>query len=85
MMIIFGLGASLGGPVAGWLSDNYSWAWAFYAQVSPMIHLILLEILMMQVHPDPVLGVLSYYHSPLLAHSTIRNRTAHPTKSSKRI
>ena len=34
MMVVFGLGASIGGPVSGWIADRYSWPWAFYAQVS---------------------------------------------------
>ena len=33
MMVVFGLGASVGGPVSGWIADRFSWPWAFYAQV----------------------------------------------------
>lgn len=30
--IFFGLGAALGGPVGGWISDTIGWRWAFWVQ-----------------------------------------------------
>ncbi|KAG7531600.1 hypothetical protein FFLO_04259 [Filobasidium floriforme] len=33
LMIVFGLGASVGGPVSGWIADRFSWPWAFYVQL----------------------------------------------------
>jgi hypothetical protein len=35
MMIVFGAGASLGGPVSGWIADVTNWRWSFVFQVSP--------------------------------------------------
>lgn len=34
-MIVFGTGASLGGPVSGWIADVANWRWSFMFQVSP--------------------------------------------------
>jgi MFS family permease len=34
MMLVFGAGASLGGPVSGWIADTWGWSYAFYVQVS---------------------------------------------------
>lgn len=35
MMIVFGAGASLGGPVSGWIADVTNWRWSFVFQVRP--------------------------------------------------
>lgn len=35
-MIVFGTGASVGGPVSGWIADVANWRWSFMFQVSPM-------------------------------------------------
>lgn len=32
-MIVFGTGASLGGPVSGWIADVANWRWSFMFQV----------------------------------------------------
>lgn len=37
LIIVFGLGASVGGPVSGWIADRFSWPWAFYVQVRSSI------------------------------------------------
>lgn len=42
MMIVFGLGASLGGPVAGWIADRFSWQWAFHAQLPFLLASVLI-------------------------------------------
>ncbi|KAK8869741.1 hypothetical protein IAR55_000309 [Kwoniella newhampshirensis] len=31
--LLYGLGAALGGPVGGWVSDRFGWRWAFHIQV----------------------------------------------------
>lgn len=33
MMIVFGTGAALGGPVSGWIADVTNWRWSFVFQV----------------------------------------------------
>ena len=32
-MTIFGSGAMIGGPLAGWLTDHYGGPWSFWVQV----------------------------------------------------
>lgn len=36
-MSIFGIGAALGGPTAGWLTDTYGWPLAFWSQLPIVI------------------------------------------------
>ncbi|KAL7414504.1 major facilitator superfamily domain-containing protein [Mrakia frigida] len=57
MMVVFGCGAAVGGPIAGVLSDTYGWETAFYAQLPLLvISLICLFILL----PRP--AHLSHHH-----------------------
>ncbi|ODN98488.1 multidrug resistance protein fnx1 [Cryptococcus wingfieldii CBS 7118] len=35
--LLYGLGAALGGPVGGWISDNFGWRWAFHIQVPLLV------------------------------------------------
>lgn len=36
-MLVFGAGASVGGPASGWIADTIGWSWAFHAQLPFLI------------------------------------------------
>ncbi|WVN86783.1 protein-L-isoaspartate O-methyltransferase [Cryptococcus depauperatus CBS 7841] len=50
--LLYGLGAALGGPVGGWISDRLGWRAAFYMQV-PLLALSIFLIYTFVVIPQP--------------------------------
>lgn len=54
--ITFGVGAGLGGPVGGWISDNFGWRLAFHIQVPLLVlNAILIHtfVIIPQQEPSP--------------------------------
>lgn len=50
MMLVFGAGASIGGPASGWIADTIGWSWAFYAQLP----FLLLSMLVVSLSLPPI-------------------------------
>ncbi|KAJ9096351.1 hypothetical protein QFC21_005172 [Naganishia friedmannii] len=54
MMIVFGAGASLGGPVSGWIADVTNWRWSFVFQLPFLLFsMIVVAIYLPKTAPHP--------------------------------
>ncbi|RPB22841.1 MFS general substrate transporter [Terfezia boudieri ATCC MYA-4762] len=55
--IIFALGAAVGGPLGGWLSDTIGWRWAFIGQAPLTLIAFLTVTFALHLPQDPVASV----------------------------
>lgn len=54
MMIVFGAGASLGGPVSGWIADVTNWRWSFVFQLPFLVFsMVVVAIYLPKTTPHP--------------------------------